>query len=742
LSALKQTKLQKINALETINRDYHAISVFPWMSVGSMVGDHELNRDIDVDLGGIFGRIWRNKFKLLIISAIVTVAAFAILQVVAPRYRSEARILIRASESVLSGASATQNQSTFDDPGIASQVQLLQSRAIAQKVATALELDKRTEFDPTLNQSGLNQFLSSLGLTDDGSGVTSEDRVLESYYERLQVFQADNARVIVVQYWSEDPELAAAIPNLITQEYLSLQEELKRGANPEELEKLEPELKALRNGVMDAEAAVAEFRESSDLLQGRDNNTLATQELSELSSELTRVRSQLSRAEANAASIEKALESGSLAEASSVLQSPLIQRLRERQVTLNAQMSELSTSLLSGHPRIQRLESQISELGTQIRMETQKIEASLQREAEVARAREADLVERRNVLKSEAGRVGKAQVELRALEREADAQRQLLNTYLVRFKEAKSRQNREFLPADAFVFSKAQVQSKPYFPKKIPTLAGAFFGTLLFGSMIVLATGVMSGPAVRASYQEHREFVSQDTSAELEVPLPIVAEQAEAPPLAPAMENLLSDTEQPSSGAVSIAVAAKSVALLGHGRITVVTPEPENDRPTATQLARCLAERAFSVIVVDMTGTATSSTHMLGHAIAPGIKDLLSGSTSLGETIHCDRASSAHIMPTGNASTQAASGNASQLPIILDALQQTYDYVIVDCGNANVGGLSRVSNASTVNIIDSLDATVPFIAESSAALTMAGFRLPMIVQADAGELEFARNVVA
>jgi uncharacterized protein involved in exopolysaccharide biosynthesis len=707
-----------------------------------MVGDHELNRDIDVDLGGIFGSIWRNKFKLLVISAIVTVVTFAVLQVIAPRYRSEARILIRASDSVLSGPGTgdVQNQSTFDDPDIASQVQLLQSRAIAQKIATTLELDKRAEFDPTLNQSGFSHFLSTLGLSDDGRGVTAEDRVLESYFERLQVFQANNARVIVVQYWSEDPELAATIPNLITQEYLALQEELKRGANPEELEKLEPELKALRNGVMEAEAAVAEFRESSDMLQGRDNDTLATQELSELSTELTRVRSQLSRAEANAASIGRALQSGSLNAASSVLRSPLIQRLRERQVTLNAQLSELSTSLLSGHPRIQRLQSQISELDTQIRLETQKIESSLQREAEVARDREADLVERRNVLKSEAGRVGKAQVELRALEREADAQRQLLNTYLVRFKEAQSRQNREFLPADAYVFSKAQIQSKPYFPKKIPTLAGAFFGTLIFGAMITLATGVMSGPAVRATYQEKIEASHHDYGASDGTETPVNGQQSPAPPMAPTMENLLSESDVPSRGSVSLTAAAKSIALLGHGKVAVVTPEQENKHPTATMLARRLAEKAFSVIVVDMTGTALSSTSMLGHAIAPGIKDLLSGSSTLGETIHCDRVSSAHIMPTGNATTQAAAGSASQLPVILDALQQTYDYIVVDCGNANVGGLSRVSNASTVNIIDAIDPTTPLIAETSETLTLSGFRLPMIVQAGADEEENARTI--
>ena len=64
------------------------------MGASSMAGEHELNRDIDVDLGGIFGSIWRNKFRLLVASIVVTAITFMVLQVISPRYRSEARILI------------------------------------------------------------------------------------------------------------------------------------------------------------------------------------------------------------------------------------------------------------------------------------------------------------------------------------------------------------------------------------------------------------------------------------------------------------------------------------------------------------------------------------------------------------------------------------------------------------------------------------------------------------------------
>lgn len=710
-----------------------------------MTPNQQYEHEKDVDLAGVFSRVWRSKFRLLMSAIIVTALVFVALQLISPRYRSEARILIRASDSVLvtPGTDGRAVQNDLDDPGIASQVELLQSRAIASKVIDTLDLKSRTEFNNTLGFSPVRTIMSLIGLSDGGRSVTVEDRVIEAYFDRLKVFQADRARVVVVQFWSHDPELAAAVPNLISQEYLKLQEELKRGAGPDELRKLEPEIQRLQESVVAAEAAVADFRESSDLMQGRDNDTLATQELSELSTELSRVRAQLSTAEANAAAVRRALESGSLDAAASVLNSPLIQRLRERQVTLNAQLAELSTTLLSGHPRIQRLRSQVNTLTRQINEEARKIEASLQEEADVARDREQDLVQRRNQLKSEAGRVGRAQVELRSLEREADAQRELLNSYLLRFKEATSRQNREFVPADAYVFSKAQVQSKAYFPKKVPILAATFFGTLVLGAMITLANGMLGASSSAhtpvAAYQSKRDVASDGQSIENRSPAsetePVVQDPDPAPPMVPDMATL-ADPILPS-GVTSSAVTAKSLAMLGRARIAVLSPEGPEASAGTVVLARYLASQSGNVIVVDLTGGGDSTKLMLGRNDLPGIKDVMAGQARFSEAIHGDEASVAHIMPNGSTDAETAAEHATRLPSIIDALQKTYDFVLVDCGSADVGGLTRISNASTVNIVNVIKPDSPMVQMAGTMLTHAGYRAPLVVHATDRERRLA-----
>jgi uncharacterized protein involved in exopolysaccharide biosynthesis len=705
-----------------------------------MAGDHELSRDVDIDLGGIFASIWRHKIKLLLAALIAALLAFVVLQVVSPRYKSEARILIRTTESPLGNPNNSNQaaQNTLDDSGIASQVQLLQSRTIARKVISDLNLVDNPEFNSALKKSVVGRLLSAVGLSDTSSAVTAEDRVLEAYYDKLKVHQAERARVIVVQFWSKDPKLAAEIPNRIADEYLATQEKLKRGAGPEELAKLAPELDKLKESVREAEAAAAAFRENSDILQGRDNTTLATQELSELATELGRVRSQLSRAEANAASVSRALRSGSLESAASVLQSPLIQRLRERQVTLNGQLAELSTTLLSGHPRIQSLRSQISTLNSQINREAEKVQNSLQQEAQVARDREADLIQRRNQLKSESGRVGKAQVELRSLEREAEAKRAQLQNYLIQFQEAKSRQSREFLPADAFIFARAQVQSKPYFPKKLPTIIGAFFGTLLLGSMFTLAGAVLSSGAARREHADRYESMrANEPVMEGGETEQASAAQVDAPSVAPTLEELGRPVPVKSKALSKAALTAKSINMLGHGRIAMVSPEGDVGSYCTVTFARHLASHGGTVIVLDMTGSGSASKIMLGSDEFAGLKDVMAGQSGFGEAIHSDRLSAAHVMPSGVADTHLATGGAEHLSTIIDALQSTYQYLIVDCGAADVSGLTRISDASTIHIINSMDADPSEISMTSNMLVHAGMKQPLVVDLSLEELEMA-----
>ncbi|MEL7274219.1 MAG: Wzz/FepE/Etk N-terminal domain-containing protein [Pseudomonadota bacterium] len=727
--------------------------------------DH--NREIDIDLARVFGSVWRHKGKIILAALVATAIAFVVLQTIEPRYRSEARILIRPTAEVLSTSTqSSQNQaSEVDEQGVASQVLLLRSRSLAQKVVEELNLQRKAEFKGSASVGLLGSLAGTLGLADAQKPIPLTERVLEAFFDRLTVYQADGARVIIIQFWSGDAETAAAVPNALADAYIALQDRLKRGVEGDDLSKLEPELQSLRTSVVKAEDAVADFRAKSNLLQGANNATLANQELSELATELGRVRADLSEARANARSIRSALESGALDTAASVIASPLVQRLRERLIGLNGQLSDLSTTLLDNHPRIRSLRRQIGDLRREIAAEARKIERSLQEQVKVAETREADLLSRREELKAEANRVDKAQVALRALEREADAQRQLLNQYLVRFKEAQARQNRGFLPADAFIFSRADVQNRPYFPRRMPTLIGVFFGTLILGAVFALAASVLGGAAVRQDRVMPPATASKPTRLQQDTTkpekpkrekakpaidiasllrrkkavepaveqAPIV--EAEAPPIMPAQTDL--DDMGPSTPlppldeiSTTVAVAARSLVQLGKARIVVLTPEAGAGSHGAVALVRAIAHNRKSAILVDLTGRGTATRLMLDNHQVSGIKDIMAGTSGFADAMHRDMRSNAHIMPSGRASVRQAAAHKMRLGAVVDVLQQAYEYVVLDCGPSDEGGVRRVASMDGFNIV--IDSGGPLDAVQRACTLFAGqgFGVPLVVQHD------------
>jgi len=505
-----------------------------------MSGVQSSASDIDVDLGRLFGSLARRWKRILFVALVVTGLALTFAWLATPQYRGETRILIETRESVFTRpqGGAEDDRPLLDEEGITSQVEVIGSTDFLKQVALKLDLSRLPEFDEAADMSLLSRMLVVVGLKNDPNEIPPEERVLKAFREKLTIYRVEKSRVIVIEMSSEDPKLAAEIPNALADAYIAGQGAAKLQSNSEATDWLEPEIANLSGRVKEAEGRVASFRAQSDLLIGQNNSVLATQQLSELSTELSRVRANRGAAEANASSVRAMLDSGASLDAlPEVLSSPLIQRLRERQVQLKADIADLSTTLLENHPRLRALRSQLADLDRQIRTEAQNVLKALGSEASAAQLREKQLLADLNTLKAESARAGEEEVELRALEREANAQRSLLESYLARYREASSRRDGNYLPADARIFSRATVPSEPYYPKPLPIAGAAFVGSLLVMAIVTLLQELFSGRAMRPAAGSRLEPEPAGVSAETVVVDAVASEAPADQPVAAAVTH-------------------------------------------------------------------------------------------------------------------------------------------------------------------------------------------------------------
>lgn len=718
------------------------------------------NQDVDIDIGRVIAAVGRRKGRIL--GATIAATALAVIgaSLIAPSYKGEARLLIESRSPDLAAAGPQGNDPLLDTLNITSQAQILQSSDLITRVARELQLSKYDEFDPAPG----NWFpdpLVLIGLKQDMATFEPEKRIIEQFREKLEVYPVEGSRVIAIEFSSHDPKLAAAIPNKMAEVYLDLQSDAKLDTHSDAAKWLEPEIESLRKKVQEAERKVADYRSSNGLFQTDDADSFSSRQLNDISAELARVRGERANAEARAENVRAALKAGRASDTlSDVVGSQVIQRLKEAEANLQAQISDQSISLLEGHPRLKGLRAQLGGIRQQIDSETEKILASLDNEAEVSRLRERQLMAQLNGLKADSARAGEEAVGLRALEREAAAQRQLLETYLARYREATSRLEANSSPADARVVSRAVEPSEAYFPKIVPIAVVVALATFLLGCLFVIVSELFSGRALRPSYpdqrradeipvaereplaeatslrsdatiQESQEEIEEDAGEKVEAEIheqieeqqparEVAIERPQPPAREPAVLAEPVEAIEPEEVAVpekvveprkpvqaaddfepALDIASVAGYLMRHAVPIAIGVSPLGDPGSAATvaLAREVADSGRTVVLIDMTGSACPTRLMLKDQKLPGITDLLSGETAFGDALHRDRQSQAHIVPHGTFDPARAMQSIERLPMIIDALADAYDLVMIECGPAEISGIGRLTDKDKAEIV-------------------------------------------
>lgn len=677
------------------------------------------DQDVDIDLGQLVRAVWARRLRILTITLVGASVAFAGAKIMSPQYRSETRILIEPRAPAFASTQQANDTSAgplMDELNIASQVQLLQSADLLKKVINNLKLYNLPEFDDAASGSAMSSILVKLHLKKNPLENPPEERVIDAFVERLQVYQVPGSRVIGINFTSKDPKLAAAIPNAMANVYLSTQSGAKLDSNSEATRWLEPEIEGMRLKVSEAEKKVAEYRTSHGLLQTNGTTTFPAQQLNDISAELTRVRGDKANAEARAQAVRNALKSGEASDTlPDIMSSQAIQRLKGTESGLQSQVSDLQTSLLNNHPRLKSLRAQLSDIRTQIRQETQKILASIENESKVADLRASELERQSETVQATSARAGEDEVGLNALEREANAQRQLLETYLVRYREAASRADSNSSPADARIVSRAVEPVDPYFPKVVPIVVVAAVATLIMSAIVIMLAELFSGRALRPTDAASETIEAEAVVEEKHVPQAAPIAAAGGRPVQPSMLAVVADEEDTIEDVKAaeeapedepeddneFSVASVADYLTGSRAPLAIAISPTGDSGSAAtvSLTRMLADAGRRVILIDMTGSGYPTELMAEDQAALGVTDLLCGEAAFGDTIHGDRFSDAHLIPQGQSDVRRAMRGVDRLSLLLDALAAAYDLVVVECGSADVAGVSRLTRSRDVEII-------------------------------------------
>src|SRR4051812_20794883 len=646
----------------------------------------------DLDLQALGHALMRKRAWIIVPTILALVGSLTAVNMITPRYKSEARILIDGRENVFLRPNGERGEEriSLDAEAVTSQVQLVQSRDLAREIIRKNKLAELPEFDPVLRgASPIKSLLALVGIGRDPFSLTPEERVLEAYYERFTAYAVDKSRVIVIEFQSRDPDLAARVANSIAEGYLVLQQDARQDQAKDAVKFYTGRIDELRKEVSQAESRVEEFRSKSSLFVGTNNTTLSNQQMGELNTQLNNARALRSDAETKARLIKQMLETGRPIESSEILNSERIRGLSERRATLRTQFAEQSSTLLGGHPRIKELKAQLADVDRQLREEAGTVSRSLENDARIAGGRVEGAMASLEQSKRQASSNNGQDVQLRALERDAKSKRDQLESFLAKYRDASARENLDATPTDGRIISRAIVSNTPAYPKKLPIVLIATIATLLLSSGVVVTRELLRQTAPRA-VAVFAPALTRTSARQEQIVQPVMVEpfvdpvidpiMAEPAPLQPEMTadadvSEFAEIEQLVDSLRAAGAMAKKVTVLG-------TASGEAITLSALTLARHLARDA-RVVVVDLAASSPTMAAVSVDASAPGLAELMQGEASFAQIITRDKLSRLHLVMAGRPGFDRSLLQSPRVTLAIDALLRAYDHVLLDAGSAS-----------------------------------------------------------
>jgi len=674
--------------------------------------------DETIDLRRLFDTLWRRKMIIAGTMLVVTSATVLYVMQLTPLYIATTEIIVAPPRANVVNIESVAPGLRTDYYTNDTQAAIIGSRVLAEKVVDRLDLMNDPAFNPDLrpprkgllDRLGLRRFLpegfrlrdlipeswrtaiAGLDMTAETNPadaappettapeMTPEEEqaylreiVVDSYLAGLDVTPSDSSRVIEVSFTSDDPELAARLANAAVRVYIDDQVASKSKTTQQATAWLQERAVALKKKVEAAARAVEQHRRRTGLVDVDGSNVLNKQ-IAELTSKLIGVRAQRAEAEARYKQVKELLKSpGGIDSAAAVLRSQLIQRLREQEAEVVRKIAEMKTQYREGHPKMILARSELQDLVAKIETEVRKIATNFGNELEIARVRERNLNDEITKLKRKLDAQSGAEIKLRALETELDANRKLYDTILARLKET-SVQDSTLVRPDARVISPATVPETPSYPRKRLIVGIAFAGSALLGVLIVLLLehldsgfrsrdqleAVTGLPALGVVPRPRGRFSSAPPVYDdiLERPHTVLAESLRS--LRTGL--LLSDVDNPPR-----AVLVTS-SIPGEGKST-----------TALALARTAAKAGQKCLIIDADLRKPTLHDALDVPDGVGLIDYLSRDVPLEDMIHIDFRSGAHFILAGRVAPHPADllGSAKMRGLVR-ALRDAYDLVIID----------------------------------------------------------------
>ncbi|MFK5986447.1 MAG: polysaccharide biosynthesis tyrosine autokinase [Pseudomonadota bacterium] len=682
-----------------------------------------------VDLREYFAILLRYKWGIILVCTILPGIVALAVKNMESIYSSTASIMIETQKSKVVSIEELYGIDTENETYLNSQVDIILSRTAAEKVVDKLDLINNPTFNPPpkAKPTGVSLWLSEnfsklkklLLPTSTGgeskvvplSPTQIKNELVIKLLKQLSISFQKKSQLVEISFESKSPELAAEIVMAIIKVYIDGGYDAKSQMTQKATGWLAAKLENLKKNLDSSEQKLVAYRNRENLLDVRGVETLAVRELDDVSNKLSIARQERVEIESVYMQIEE-ISKPTIQQYESipeVFDSSVAQRAKDIVVAAQTRVIELSKRYGQKHPEMQVAMANYKKARINYAKVIKNIIKRIKKQYLIAKSNERRLNQELSRTKSEIRNINKKSYKLNELEREVDANRQLYETFLKRFKETNETKGLD--SANARIIDTAFVSKDPIKPKKKLMVIVTFIFSMVLGLVYAFVSEALN-----------RTFRSPgDIESRLSIPLLGVLPQTKNKSVDKEKGSLLLPfiDDNHSAYAESIRTIRSSMILSNldsQSKIILVTSSVPDEGKTTFSLNLAIAfGQTEKVLLIDVDLRKPSLAKMCDINASYGLINIISGDSDAENTIHRYEKWSVDILPAGKIlhNPQELLGSKKFAQMLAD-LSKEYDRIILDSAPvlavADALVLSQYANevvyivksdATTVNLVRS-----------------------------------------
>jgi polysaccharide biosynthesis transport protein len=617
-------------------------------------------------LAGIIARQWQLILAVLLLTLLL---AMGLLSQMRYRYTAEALLSIDERESQLVGQEDSVAVGSSLNNRVDTEVEIIGSSSVALGVVDRLALWRDNEFGFT----GISRFDSLKGLmgfqVDENTGPTAarlselpgdvQAQLVKKLGSAVKISRRGLTSIISIQATSSNPEKSALVANSVAESYLDVQINAKAKTAQRAADFLKGRVEELASNIQEVDSKIENF-----ILTQSDS--IGTPEAR---AELNRMRDDIKSLSATQASFSTELAQLQSIQANPSLASPTgisaeLRALAEKRAELAKQ-----SALASAPPDIN---AQLKAIDAKLRSAANVRSASIKDELDKSDKQKQDLSKQLQDLFSRQPIPNDVAVNLYRLQREAESNRKLYESYSTRLGEVQ--QQVSLALPNTRIVAPAIVPHDPSYPP----------------SSLILSLAGLLGAAFGSAAAVVREHLvggfASPAQVEAVTGLPVVA-------TVPAYEN-----KNPQNAIIDVPFSgfSESIRRLRIGientlgplqtKVIIVTStEPSEGKSTlAISVARAFAASGRSTLLVDSDFRHPSIAKLMGFSSPGNLIEILpqiKADTDIGQFVETEIDTGLHTLTTTATLKQASDVlvGSAQFADLIQLMRNQVEYVVIDC---------------------------------------------------------------